>query len=74
MAMLTLRKLNRNQNVSDSFQVKISRRSIKVAIMTMRLTCGSNFLVRLVYYPASLGLPAVDGQVVAINPKALTVK
>jgi len=40
--------------------------------MTARFACGSNFLARLVYYPASLGLPAIDGQVTAINPNAPT--
>ncbi|MGZ4978555.1 MAG: hypothetical protein ACXV8O_15500 [Methylobacter sp.] len=35
--------------------------------MTSSLTCGSNVLVRLVYYPANLSLFAVDRQVSAID-------
>ncbi len=49
MALLTLKKIKKNLNFSDSSQVKISRRSVKATILITKLTARSNFLLSLVF-------------------------
>lgn len=66
MAILTLRKLNANLYFSDSKQVKITRRSVKMVIATSRLSRRSNLLLKTAFYLAGRGLPAPDRQVLAL--------
>lgn len=65
MAVLTLRKINRNPHFSQSAQVKITRRSVKATIAVSRLTRRSNVLLKTAFHLAGLGLPSI-GQPVAV--------
>lgn len=57
MAVLTLRKINRNRDFSSGRQVKISRRSVKATILATRLTVGHDALLRSLFFVATRGLP-----------------
>lgn len=57
MAVLTLRKVNANLDFTQSNQVKISRRSVKAVIFASRLARRCNFLLKLLFNLASVGLP-----------------
>lgn len=57
MAVLTLRKVNARPNFSTSSQVKISRWSVKLTILTSRLLRSSNGLLRGAFRLAATGLP-----------------
>ena len=57
MAVLTLRKINRNRAFTSGAQVKISRRAVKATIVVTRLCGFSNRLLRLVFRVAACGLP-----------------
>jgi farnesyl-diphosphate farnesyltransferase len=70
MAMLTLRKINRNLYFSKSVQVKISRRDVKTVIATSRLARRSNGLLKTAFYLAGRGLPSPDPQVLALAMSA----
>jgi farnesyl-diphosphate farnesyltransferase len=67
MAVLTLRKINRNLRFSHSSEVKITRRAVKATIATSRLTRSHDSLLRGVFYLAGLGLPRI-GEVRAPTP------
>lgn len=58
MAMLTLRKIDGNLAFTASNQAKISRRSVKATIVATRLALRCNFLLKLLFKLAGLGLPA----------------
>lgn len=58
MAVLTLRKVNANLHFTASSQVKISRRSVKAVILASRLARRCNFLLKLLFKLAGVGLPA----------------
>ena len=60
MAVLTLRKINRHRDFSDSSQVKISRRSVKATIVLSRLTATHDHMLRSLFYLAGVGLPAAS--------------
>lgn len=57
MAVLTLRKINRHRSFSAGSQVKISRNSVRAAILTSRLTASHDYLLRSIFYLSSIGLP-----------------
>ncbi|HLF98234.1 MAG TPA: phytoene/squalene synthase family protein [Methylococcaceae bacterium] len=57
MAVLTLRKIAAHPDFSASAQVKISRRSVKATILASRLARRHDFLLKLLFNLASLGLP-----------------
>jgi farnesyl-diphosphate farnesyltransferase len=57
MAVLTLRKIAAHPDFSASAQVKISRRSVKATILASRLARRHDFLLKLLFNLASVGLP-----------------
>jgi farnesyl-diphosphate farnesyltransferase len=57
MAVLTLRKINKNLDFSASSQVKITRRSVKATIATSRLLRSSNLGLKAAFALAGAGLP-----------------
>jgi farnesyl-diphosphate farnesyltransferase len=57
MALLTLRRINRNRTFTSSAQVKISRRSVKLVIVASRLTVRSDALLKALFTLAAYGLP-----------------
>jgi farnesyl-diphosphate farnesyltransferase len=64
MAVLTLRKINGRLDFTESTQVKISRRSVKAVILASRLARRCNFLLRLLFNLASIGLPTTSSPVI----------
>jgi farnesyl-diphosphate farnesyltransferase len=70
MAVLTLRKINRNLGFSRSSEVKITRRAVKATIATTRFTRSHDALLRGVFNLAGLGLPHV-GQVHSPHPASI---
>jgi farnesyl-diphosphate farnesyltransferase len=58
MAVLTLRKLRKHPNFTTGNEVKISRRSVKATIFASRLSVSSDWMIRALFYVASLGLPS----------------
>jgi farnesyl-diphosphate farnesyltransferase len=61
MAVLTLRKINRNLDFSASSEVKITRRAVKATILTSRLLRSSDLLLNAAFVLASAGLPRGAG-------------
>lgn len=59
MAVLTLRKISRRPDFGAGDEVKISRRSVKAAIVASRLTAGHDAAVKLAFGLAGWGLPSV---------------
>ena len=57
MAVLTLRKINRNLDFSASSEVKITRRAVKATIATSRMFRSSDWLLNATFAIASVGLP-----------------
>lgn len=57
MAVLTLRKINRNRGFTSGTEVKISRRSVKATILATNLAVSSAPLLRLLFNLAAMGLP-----------------
>jgi farnesyl-diphosphate farnesyltransferase len=57
MAVLTLRKINKNLDFSASSQVKITRRAVKATIATSRLLRSSNLGLKAAFALAGIGLP-----------------
>ena len=57
MALLTLRKINKNRDFTAGSQVKISRRSVEATILATHLTGSSNKLPRLLFTLTAIGLP-----------------
>ena len=57
MALLTLRKVNRNRSFTSGTEVKISRRSVKATILATNLAVSSGPLLRLLFNLAATGLP-----------------
>jgi len=60
MAVLTLKKINKNLDFTHSNQVKISRNSVKATILATRLTGRSNTLLSLLFNVASRELKTPD--------------
>lgn len=63
LAVLTLRKIHRNPEFTDSSQVKVSRRSVKATVVSTNLTMMSNRALRMIFETAADGLPlaTLDG-------------
>lgn len=59
MAVLTLRRINEQRDFRAGSEVKISRRSVKLAATAVDLTVTRAPLVRLLFALAAAGLPAV---------------
>ena len=57
LAVLTLRKINRNPEYTSSAEVKVSRRSVKATVVSTNLTMMSNRALRLIFERAADGLP-----------------
>lgn len=57
LAVLTLRKINRNPAYASSAEVKVSRRSVKATVVSTNLTMMSNRALRLIFERAADGLP-----------------
>ena len=57
MAVLTLRKLDRQRGYADGQQVKISRRSVKATVVSTNMLVRSNLGLRLLFTAASVGIP-----------------
>ena len=57
MAVLTLRKINRQRDFTSGAEVKISRRSVRATICLADFLGGSNRLLRLAFRLAAAGLP-----------------
>ena len=59
LAVLTLRKINKNPAYASSAEVKVSRRSVKATVVSTNLTLMSNRALRLIFERAADGLPLV---------------
>ena len=59
MAILTLRKINRNRGFRSGSEVKISRSCVKAIIAITHITGGNGFLLRTLFRLAGLGLPKI---------------
>ena len=59
MAVLTLRKINRNRGFTSGVQVKIARRSVYATMLATKVLGWSNTLLRLLFNLTALGLPRV---------------
>jgi farnesyl-diphosphate farnesyltransferase len=57
MAILTLRKINKNLDFSASSQVKISRNSVKTTILVSRIARRNDWMLRSAFSLAGKGLP-----------------
>jgi farnesyl-diphosphate farnesyltransferase len=57
MAVLTLRKIKKHLDFSESNQVKISRKSVKATIIATRLAGRNNLLLSLLFNIAGRNLP-----------------
>lgn len=57
LAVLTLRRINERRDFRAGDEVKISRRSVKLAVGAVRLTGAYSPLVRLLFSLAATGLP-----------------
>lgn len=57
MAVLTLRKINQNRMFSGGKEVKITRRAVKSTVVAANIAAGSNWLLKLMFHTATIGLP-----------------
>jgi 4,4'-diapophytoene synthase len=57
LAVLTLRKINKNPGYATSAEVKVSRRSVKATVVSTNLTLMSNRALRMIFERAADGLP-----------------
>ena len=57
MAILTLRKINKNRRYKSGLEVKISRRSVKLMILVTNAILWSNFLLKRLFGLMARGLP-----------------
>jgi len=57
MAVLTLRKIDRNREFRSGAEVKIPRRSVRATIWTTRIAGANNFLTKGLFNLAATGLP-----------------
>ena len=64
LAVLTLRKIDRNPRFRSGAEVKVSRRSVKATVWTTNIALRSNRALRMVFDRAASGLPLADGDVV----------
>ncbi len=57
LAVLTLKKINKNRNFSHGDQVKISRRSVKATILLTNAFVSNDKLLKLLFYSTAKRLP-----------------
>ncbi len=57
MALLTLRKINRNRGFSDGNEVKITRWSVRATVIVTELTMRSDLLLKSAFNIARMNLP-----------------
>lgn len=57
MAILTLRKIHQNLDFTTSSEVKITRKAVKVTLVTSRLCRSSDTLLKTAFFLAERGLP-----------------
>jgi Phytoene/squalene synthetase len=57
LAVLTLRKINKNRNFTTGRQVKVSRRTVKATILITRLAVAEDNVLRLLFDLYAKGLP-----------------
>ena len=74
MALLTLRKINKNKDFDSGKQVKISRRSVKATIAATELVVGGNKRARWLFGQAAKGLPQVPENKFTIENNLVTHK
>lgn len=60
MAVLTLRKINKNRGYTTGQQVKISRRSVKATVLFSNLLTRHDFLLKLLFNITARPLPESD--------------
>lgn len=59
MALLTLRKINKNQDYTSGNEVKISRRSVRATYVTLRMTVRNDALLKSLAQIAGSTLPRI---------------
>lgn len=57
MAMLTLRKINKNRAYSSGQEVKISRRAVRATVVTMSLAASHDSALKILFNLTARGLP-----------------
>jgi farnesyl-diphosphate farnesyltransferase len=60
MAMLTLRKIDRNRHFRAGREVKITRRSVKATVIASRFSARHDFLLRGLFRVVGAGLPRIS--------------
>jgi farnesyl-diphosphate farnesyltransferase len=60
MAVLTLRKIDRNRGFQHGDDVKISRNAVRLTVLTARIAGSSNFWTRRCFQAAAFGLPLAE--------------
>ena len=67
MALLTLRKINKQRNFRSGQEVKISRRSVKATVAATELVVGGDKRARWLFDKVAKGLPKVNPNVKKIE-------
>ena len=62
MAILTIRKLNKHKDFNEGQQVKITRRSVKMTVLTSRIAVSHDQVLKVLMHFATLGLPKIPSQ------------
>lgn len=65
MAVLTLDKINNHRDFTDSKQVKITRRTVKITILFTSLFAGNDTVLRFMFKLAARKLPKTETDVLA---------
>ena len=72
MAVLSLKKLHASPDFASGAQVKISRRAVKAAIITMNAFSSNDSALKLLFHWASRGLPSQTATPPVIDAENLT--
>jgi len=68
LAVMSLRKINRQPGFTAGDQVKISRSTLYTTVWFCNTFAGSDWVLRGLFRVAATGLPLADGRVLAANP------
>jgi farnesyl-diphosphate farnesyltransferase len=68
LAVLTLRKLHRNPGFSSGAEVKVTRRTVKLTVLTTNLMLRSNRALKFAFDRAATGLPLEVSDVSLVRP------
>ncbi len=68
LAILTLRKLHRNPGFSSGAEVKVTRRTVKLTVLTTNLLLRSNRALKFAFDRAASGLPLEVSEVSLVRP------